>query len=116
MRYTIYHNPRCSKSRETLKLLQGKGIDPVIIEYLKTPLSVAQLAQLGEALGKTPLEWMRVKEARFKELGLKKTDERDHSEWYAFMAENPILIERPIVEFGGRAELGRPPENVLRLL
>lgn len=112
----LYHNPRCSKSRQTLALLQEKGLDFEIVEYLKTPPSVAELAALQKMLGKAPLEWMRVKEDRFKELGLSKTDQRSDAEWLKLMHENPVLIERPIFVYQGKAALGRPPEQVLELL
>lgn len=114
--YTIYHNPRCSKSRQTLALLQEKGIEPEIVEYLKTPPSYDALESIASQLGKDPLEWIRTGEKTFKELGLSKKDGRSKEEWLKILAENPILIERPIVTTGNKAVLGRPPENVLELL
>ncbi len=114
--YTIYHNPRCSKSRQTLALLTQNGIEPEVVEYLKTPPGEDALDEICAKLGKEPLEWMRTGEARFKELGLNKKDERSREEWLEILAGNPILIERPIVVCGDQAVLGRPPENALELL
>ena len=113
---TIYHNPRCTKSRQTLALLQAQGIEPQIIEYLNTPPSSARLDELLKAMGKEPIEVMRTKEATFKELGLSKQDDRPRKEWLQLMVKNPILIERPIVVKGKKAALGRPPEQVLEIL
>ncbi len=115
-RFTIYHNPRCSKSRQTLGLLTENGITPEIIEYLKTPLDQVKLNAICDKLEKEPLEWMRTNEVRFKELGLSKNDKRSRDEWMSILADNPILIERPIVVSGDQAVLGRPPENVLELI
>lgn len=113
---TIYHNPRCSKSRETLALLEQKGCDLDVIEYLKTPPSVAKLDALLKAMDKEPLEVIRTKEAVFKELGLSKSDQRPRQEWLKLMVKHPVLIERPIVVKGNKAAMGRPPENVLGIL
>ena len=115
-RVKIYHNPRCSKSRQTLALLRERGIEPQVIEYLAAPPSAAQLNGFCKALGVKPLDLMRTKEARFKELGLSRRDERPRSEWLRLMAENPVLIERPIVVQGKNVALGRPPQNVLQIL
>jgi arsenate reductase len=114
--FTIYHNPRCSKSRQTLDLLKEKGIEPEVVEYLKTPPSLADLKSIANLLRKEPLEWIRTGEKTFKELGLSKKDERSPDEWLKILADNPILIERPIVRTPDHAVLGRPPENVLELL
>jgi len=113
---TIYHNPRCGKSRQTLKLLRERGIEPEIVEYLKYPPSVDRLDELCTLLGREPLCIMRVKEARFKELGLSKADERSRRQWLELMHDNPILMERPIVVTNGKAALGRPPESVEDIL
>lgn len=113
---TIYHNPRCSKSRETLKLLQEKGHEPEQVQYLKTPPSVDRLDELCTQLGREPLELIRVREKRFSELGLDKKDQRSRREWLELMHDNPVLIERPIVVNGNRAAVGRPPESVLEIL
>ena len=112
---TIYHNPRCSKSRAALKLLQERGIEPQIVEYLKKPPDAVRLKQLLAMLGKSPRELMRKGEAPYKELGL--ADENlDDDALIAAMVENPILIERAIVVAGDQARLGRPPETILEIL
>ena len=111
----IYHNPRCSKSRQTLALLRENGIEPDIVNYLKTPLSVETIDRLFDKLGDASALLMRTKEARYKELGLK-GQSLNKEEMCHILAENPKLIERPIVVLGDKAVLGRPPENVLILL
>lgn len=112
----LYHNPRCSKSRATLALLQDQGHQPEIVLYLDQAPSVEELAAICQALGKHPLEILRSGEARFKELGLSKADQRSEAEWLQLMHQNPILIERPILVQGERAAVGRPPEAVLDIL
>lgn len=112
----IYHNPRCSKSRSTLALLEERGLEVEVVKYLEHPPSAAELASLCHALGLRPLELIRTKEAAFRALGLSAGDERPDREWLRLMSENPVLIERPIVVYRGRAAIGRPPENVLSLL
>ena len=115
MSVTIYHNPRCSKSRETLNLLQSKNIEPSVVEYLKTPLSHEQISTLVSQLGfNSARALMRTKEEQYKALNLK--DENDESALIAAMVEHPKLIERPIVVSNNKAALGRPPENVLSVL
>ncbi|QBJ64338.1 arsenate reductase (glutaredoxin) [Pseudoalteromonas sp. DL-6] len=115
MSVTIYHNPRCSKSRETLNLLQSKNIEPSVVEYLKTPLSHEQISILVSQLGfNSARDLMRTKEEQYKALNLK--DENDESVLITAMVENPKLIERPIVVNNNKAALGRPPENVLSVL
>jgi len=113
MSVSIYHNPRCSKSRQTLQLLKDRDIEPVIIEYLKAPLSLAEITQLIEQLGVEPRQMMRTKEAVYAELGLA---EANDATLMQAMVEHPILIERPIVVSAGQARIGRPPENVLDIL
>jgi arsenate reductase len=115
MAVTIYHNPRCSKSRETLALLREKGVEPAVVEYLKTPPDAATLERLLRQLGLEPRELMRKKEPPYRELGLNDPT-RSRAELVAAMVENPVLIERPIVVKDGRAALGRPPEAVLAIL
>jgi arsenate reductase len=112
---TIYHNPRCSKSRETLELLRRRNIEPRIIEYLKEPPDEQSLDQLLGQLGMEPKELMRKKEEIYGELRI---DEKQYSraELIRLMTAHPILIERPIVVRGNRARLGRPPEKVLEIL
>ena len=112
---TIYHNPGCSKSRETLKLLEERGVDLEIIEYLKDPPSVEALEQLLDQLGMAAGELLRTKEDEYAELGLDAAND-DRGKLLAAMASHPILIERPIVVAGDRARLGRPPEQVLEIL
>ncbi|HAE90929.1 MAG TPA: arsenate reductase (glutaredoxin) [Idiomarina sp.] len=113
-RVTIYHNPRCSKSRQTLELLQQHGIEPTIIKYLETPPSQAELSSLLNKLDISPRQLMRTKEAVYKELKL--ADESDDEVLLTSMVNNPKLIERPIVVKGEKAGIGRPPENALELI
>jgi len=115
MTVTIYHNPRCSKSRQTLQLLQDKGIEPKIIEYLKTPPGKTELKDLLKMLDMSPRDLMRKKEQEYKANGLDDTD-LSKDELMDAMIENPVLIERPIVVSDGKAAIGRPPENVLEII
>jgi len=115
MAITILHNPRCSKSRQTLELLKEKGVEPVIVEYLKDTPTQAELTEIVRMLKITPRGLMRKKEAPYKELGLDDPSLTD-DQLIAAMVANPVLIERPIVISGGRAALGRPPEAVLEIL
>ncbi len=114
-KFTIYHNPRCSKSRQTLALLQERGVEPEIILYLDTPPNEADLQGLLKKLGITARELLRKGEDAYKKqaLGNPALKEKD---LIAAMAKEPKLIERPIVVKGKTAVLGRPPENVLSLL
>ncbi|HEY6920115.1 MAG TPA: arsenate reductase (glutaredoxin) [Methyloceanibacter sp.] len=112
---TIYHNPRCSKSRQTLQLLEARGIKPKIVEYLKEPPSTAELRAILERLGMKPRDLLRQSEARYAELGLKEFALSDDA-LIELMVDNPILIERPIVVSGNKAAVGRPPEKVLEIL
>jgi arsenate reductase len=111
---TIWHNPRCSKSRETLALLNAHGLQPVVVEYLKNPPSAEELKAVLKKLHMRPREFMRKGEALYKELGLADESIGD-DKLIAVMVENPVLIERPVVLYNARALLGRPPENVLDL-
>lgn len=111
----IYHNPRCSKSRQALELLRKRGIEPEIVEYLKTPPDKAELKRILKLLGLAPRALMRKGEAVYKEKALddpKLTDDQ----LIAAMVADPVLIERPIVLAGQKAALGRPPEKVLDIL
>ena len=110
----IYHNPRCSKSRAGLALLEEQRIEPEIIRYLDTPPTVAELTALLQKLDMNPRELMRTKEAIYKELGL--GDVEDDTKLIEAMAAHPKLIERPIVIRGDKAVIGRPMENVTALL
>lgn len=110
----IWHNPRCSKSRQTLALLEEHGIDPVIIKYLEVPPDVETLTAVVEQLGVPVRGLMRTKEALYKELNL--GAETDDKRLIEIMTQHPQLIERPVVLHEGRAALGRPPESVLALL
>jgi len=112
--FTIYHNPKCTKSRATLALLEGRGIQPRVIEYLKTPPSAAELKKILVKLGIKPEQLVRKGEEVFKEkyAGKSLTD----AQWIDALVANPILIERPIVVSGDQAVIGRPPENVEVLL
>ena len=112
---TIYHNPRCSKSRQTLSILEDAGITPRIIEYLENPPTAAELQVLGNQLGLEPSEFIRSKESAYAALD-PSGSERSESQLLDAMAAEPILIERPIVVRGDTAVLGRPPENVHQLL
>jgi arsenate reductase len=115
MTVTIYHNPRCSKSRAALELLRSQGIEPTIIEYLKTPPSAAELDAILGQLGLEPRELMRKGEAPYKEAGLDNPS-LDRSALIDAMVAHPVLIERPIVLANGKAAIGRPPENILAIL
>lgn len=112
---TIYHNPRCSKSRQTLELLREKGIEPEIIEYLNTPPDAEGLRMLLAKLGIGPRELIRKNEAIYKELGLDDPLFTDN-DLIAAMVQHPRLIERPIVVKGNKAVIGRPPERALDIL
>ena len=115
MAVTIFHNPRCSKSRATLALLQERGIEPDIRLYLEDPPDAAELRRLLDQLGLAPRELMRKGEPAFREQGLAAADLSD-DQLIAAMASTPKLIERPIVLANGKAALGRPPESVLEIL
>jgi len=111
----IYFNPNCSKCRQTLKLLTDRGIEPEIIEYLEEPPDQRELELLLERLEMEPRDLMRTKEPQYKDLGLNDAT-LSREALIRAMVENPILIERPIVVIGNRITIGRPPENVLKLL
>ena len=115
MSVSIYHNPRCSKSRQALKVLEEKGVEPEIIKYLDTPPDHATLARILEMLGLEPRELMRKKEKEYKELGLNDSL-LTREQLIDAMVAHPRLIERPIVIKDGKAALGRPPESVLEIL
>jgi arsenate reductase len=113
MTLTIYHNPRCTKSRETLALLEQRGHKPRVIEYLKTPPSAMELKNIARMLGMSVREFVRTADARDAGIDPVELDEKD---LIAAMVRNPAVIERPIVVNNGKAAIGRPPENVLKIL
>ena len=115
MTVTIWHNPRCSKSRQTLELLHEKGIEPAVREYLKQPPSKAEVEKLIGLVGGDAGELIRDGEPEFRKLGKKKAD-LSKSEIASAIAEHPILLQRPVLVSGSRAAIGRPPEAVLALL
>ncbi|MEQ8398538.1 arsenate reductase (glutaredoxin) [Thalassobaculum sp.] len=115
MSVRIYHNPRCSKSRQTLQLLRDRGIEPEIVEYLKHPPSAVELDALIRALGIQPRDLMRRKEAPYADLNLD-DPAMARGDLLMAMVENPVLIERPIVVNGDKVAIGRPPEAVLAIL
>jgi len=113
--FTIYHNPRWGKSRQTLQLLRDNGIEPKVIEYLKSVPTELDFQSLAQKLGKRPSEFVRKGEADFKENGI--TDILDNDEkMFKAMNQFPKIMERPIVVKGAKAAIGRPPENVLGIL
>ena len=114
MSIKIYHNPKCSKSRNTLALLEEQGVEAEVIKYLETPPSKEELKALLKMLGMGARELMRTKEDIYKELGLK--DVEDEEALIEAMVANPKLIERPIVIKDGKAAIGRPIENIVELL
>ena len=115
MTVKIFHNPRCSKSRQTLELLRDRGVEPEIVEYLKQTPSAAELDELLDRLGLEPRELMRKKEAAYREQNLDDPT-LERAVLIAAMVATPILIERPIVVAGDKAAVGRPPERVLGIL
>ena len=115
MPVTIYHNPRCSKSRKTLEILHRRGINVCVIQYLKTPPDSNELARILNLLGQSPRDFMRKGEAAYRRLGLDSSDHSDEDLILA-MVQHPILIERPIVLANGKAVVGRPPERAFEII
>lgn len=115
MSVTIYHNPRCSKSRQTLELLRAQGLESRVIDYLTAPPDAGELRRILRLLGLRPRDLMRRKEPPYAALALDDPALSD-DDLIAAMVENPILIERPIVLANGKARLGRPPEQVTEIL
>lgn len=113
--FNILHNPRCSKSRQTLELLQENGVEPNIVKYLETPPSEKELSNIVKLLGVSPRDILRKKEAEYKEAGLDNADLSD-KEVIQLMVQYPKVIERPIVYSNNAAAVGRPPENVLNII
>ncbi|MFK3791647.1 MULTISPECIES: arsenate reductase (glutaredoxin) [Pseudomonas] len=112
---TLYHNPRCSKSRAALELLEQRGLAPTVVRYLETPLDAAQLRSLLGKLGIGARQLLRTGEDEYKELGLADTS-LSEEQLIAAIAQHPKLMERPVLEAGDKAVIGRPPENVLEIL
>jgi arsenate reductase len=112
--FTIYHNPRCTKSRATLALLEENGVTPEVVLYLENPLTVSEIKSLLKKLGMSGADLVRRGEAEYKEAGL--TKESSEADIVAAIAAHAKLLERPIVVRGDRAIVGRPPENVLALI
>ncbi len=112
---TLYHNPRCSKSRSTLELLEARGLTPTVVRYLDTPPSASELNELLGKLGISARQLLRTGEDEYKALGLADSSLSD-KQLIAAMSSHPKLIERPILVAGSRAVIGRPPEKVLELL
>ena len=115
MPITLYHNPRCSKSRQALELLRSRDVEPEIIEYLKTPPSATELERILGLLAMEPRMLMRKKESLYSELALDDESLARH-ELIQAMVEHPILMERPIALGAERAALGRPPDKILEVL
>ncbi|TWT77675.1 Arsenate reductase [Posidoniimonas polymericola] len=115
MATTIYHNPRCSKSRNALALLEERGVEFEVIKYLEDPPSTKELQRVVGLLGIKPAELVRRGEKVFKELGLAEQELTD-KQWIAVLVEHPVLIERPIVVHDGRAAIGRPIDNIEAIL
>jgi len=115
MTVRIYHNPRCSKSRQTLKILEEQAVSPEVVEYLKTPPDAETLSGLLDMLGLEPRELMRKKEKEYKESGAADSG-LSRQQLIELMVQHPKLIERPIVVTNGKAVIGRPPESVLEIL
>lgn len=113
--FSILHNPRCSKSRQTLELLQENGVEPTIVKYLETPPSEQEIRNIVKLLGVSPRDILRKKEAEYKEAGLDNADLND-DQVISLMVQYPKVIERPIVYSGKAAAVGRPPENVLNII
>ena len=111
----IYHNPRCSKSRQSLALLQEAGVELEVVEYLNNPPTAEELSQILDALQMEPADLMRTGEAVYQELGLG-GKELSRQEAIETMIQNPVLIQRPIVVNGEQAVIGRPPENIRALI
>lgn len=113
---TYYHNPRCSKSRQGLELLENNGVQPEVKLYLKEGVTATEFKELVKKTGLKPLEGLiRVKEATFKELELKGQD-LSVDQWAKVISENPVLLERPILVNGTKAKVGRPPEDLLQII
>jgi arsenate reductase len=117
MKTVIYYNPRCSKSRESLRLLKENGLNPVVINYLETPITTAELKHLCHLLNRKPWQMVRFKEDIAREMNLAASDKRTADEWFRLIIEQPILMERPVIVVDDKkAVLGRPPQNILAII
>jgi len=116
MKNILFHNPQCSKSRGALQILQEKGIDIEVVEYLKTPPTVEEIKEICSKLNISPQELIRTKEPLFKELGLSLNTACSEAEWFQVLAKHPKLMERPILCYNDKAVIGRPPEKILNIL
>ena len=114
-KYKIYHNPRCSKSRQTLGILRENGIEPEIVEYLKTPLQKKELRTISNAVGLRPASFVRKNENEYKENGIAEYLDSDEK-IFQYIIKYPKIMERPIVVSNGKGIIGRPPSNVLDLI
>ena len=114
-KYKIYHNPRCSKSRQTLSLLRENGIEPEVVEYLKTPLQKKELQMISNAVGLKPASFVRKNENDYKENGIAEYLD-DDEKVFQYIEKYPKIMERPIVVSNGIGVIGRPPSNVLGLI
>tara|TARA_B100001142_G_scaffold263539_1_gene266862 strand:+ start:358 stop:726 length:369 start_codon:yes stop_codon:yes gene_type:complete len=114
-KYKIYHNPRCSKSRQTLSLLRENGIEPEVVEYLKTPLQKKELQMISNAVGLRPASFVRKNENDYKENGIVEYLD-DDEKIFQYIVKYPKIMERPIVVSNGIGVIGRPPSNVLGLI
>ena len=112
---TIYHNPHCSKSRQTLQLLEQQGVRPQVVLYLQAPPSAETLRKIIGLLGIEPIDLIRKQEPPYRELGLA-AKHNDHEALIQAMVRHPVLIERPVVVHADKAAIGRPPEKVLKIL
>lgn len=112
----IYHNPRCTKSRQTLKLAEDNNLGLEMIDYLEDPPSAEELDDICTKLGVEPQYIIRTGEKLFTELGLSINDKKTRRRWLEILSENPRLIERPIVIYNNKAVIGRPPENILQII
>ena len=114
-KYKIYHNPRCSKSRQTLGILRENGIEPEIVEYLKTPLQKKELQMISKAIGLRPANFIRKNENDYKENSIAEYLDNDEKV-FQYIVKYPKIMERPIVVSNGKGIIGRPPSNVLDLI
>lgn len=116
MKNFIYHNPRCSKSREAVKILQERNIHVDIVEYLKDPPTVDELSEVCALLNCHPTEIIRTKDPVFKQMKLSLSDDRSEAQWIQILVENPVLLQRPILVYNGKAVICRPADNLIHII